>query len=105
MSIARTIEATAEFGNNLIEANAEIGNRNIDATAGMSTTIEHIYTEGGALPKGGVPGDILIKKTSTDYDAEWVAPATSAEQDNTRPITAGAVYTEIGNINALLATI
>ena len=46
-----------------------------------------------------------MKRSNGDYDAEWVTPATSAEQDNTRPITAGAVYTEIGNINALLATI
>lgn len=29
----------------------------------------------------------------------------SAEQDNTRPITSGGVYKEIGNIEALLKTI
>lgn len=57
------------------------------------------------LPPGGDPGDILIKQTEEDYKAEWIPPATSVEQDNTRPITAAAVYTEIGNINALLATI
>lgn len=34
-----------------------------------------------------------------------VDTATSAEQDNTKPITSAAVFTEIGNINALLATI
>ena len=60
---------------------------------------------GGGLPRGGVSGDIIVKRSSTDFDAYWVPPATSAEQDNTLPITAGAVYTEIGNINALLATI
>lgn len=31
--------------------------------------------------------------------------ATEVEEDNTRPITAAAVYAEVGNINALLATI
>lgn len=103
--IARTVEVTANFGDNIIESTADIGNNSLEATAGLSTTVEHIYVEGGALPQGGIPGDILMKRTTTDYDAEWVAPATSAEQDNTRPITAGAVYTEIGNINALLATI
>lgn len=61
--------------------------------------------EGGSMPLGGVAGDIIIKRSSADFDAEWVAPANSAEQDNTLPITAAAVYTEIGNINALLATI
>lgn len=34
-----------------------------------------------------------------------VDTATSAEQDNTKPITSAAVYTEVGNINALLETI
>lgn len=103
--IARTIEVDAELTPNIIEADAELNDRTIEADAEMSTTIEHVYVEGGSLPTGGVQGDILMKRSDGDYDAEWVAPATSAEQDNTRPITAGAVYTEIGNINALLATI
>lgn len=34
-----------------------------------------------------------------------VQKANAVEQDNTRPITAAAVYTEVGNINALLETI
>lgn len=34
-----------------------------------------------------------------------VDTATAVEQDNTKPITSAAVYTEVGNINALLATI
>ena len=34
-----------------------------------------------------------------------VLKANAVEQDNTRPITAAAVYMEVGNINALLATI
>lgn len=34
-----------------------------------------------------------------------VQKADAVEQDNTHPITAAAVYTEVGNINALLQTI
>ena len=34
-----------------------------------------------------------------------VQKANAVEQNNTRPITAAAVYTEVGNINALLQTI
>ena len=71
----------------------------------IDTSINITRLDGGSLPIGGSPGDVLLKRTSSDFDAEWVAPANSAEQDNTRPITAAAVYTEIGNINALLATI
>jgi len=60
---------------------------------------------GPSLPPGGGQGDLLAKRSPVDGDAEWITPANSAEADNTRPITAAAVYTEIGNINALLATI
>lgn len=54
------------------------------------------------FPSGGIVGDLLSKSAD---GAEWITPASAAEQDNTRPITAAAVYTEIGNINALLAAI
>lgn len=57
------------------------------------------------LPTGGLPGDLLAKKTEKDGDAEWITPANRVEQDNTKPITSAAVYVEIGNINALLASI
>ena len=60
---------------------------------------------GRGVAPGGLAGDVLMKRTNADYDTEWVTPASQAEQDNTRPITAAAVYNEIGNINALLATI
>lgn len=70
---------------------------NVNPGAGMVPT--------GGLPRGGAAGDLLAKKNNADYAVEWITPASSAEKDNTRPITAAAVYTEIGNINALLATI
>lgn len=60
---------------------------------------------GGNLPIGGVEGDIIVKRSSKNYDAAWVAPASDVEEDNTLPITSAAVYREVGNINALLATI
>jgi len=34
-----------------------------------------------------------------------VDTATAVEQDNTKPVTSGAVHTEIGNIEALLAAL
>lgn len=58
-----------------------------------------------SFPPGGNAGDLLAKHTNADYDVEWITPANAPEQDNTRPITAAAVYTTVGNINALLATI
>lgn len=62
-----------------------------------------IHTDG--MPSGGQKGDLLAKKSDANYDTEWITPANVVEEDNTKPITSAAVYTEIGNINALLATI
>ena len=66
---------------------------------------ESAASVGTRLPPGGSQGDLLAKRSNADNDIEWITPANSAEEDNTRPITAAAVYMEIGNINALLATI
>lgn len=67
-------------------------------------------------PTGGVPlrpatttslGGIIVGSDLliTNEGVLSVDKATSIEEDNTRPITAAAVYTEVGNINALLQTI
>lgn len=58
-----------------------------------------------SFPGNGNIGDVLMKTGDTLDGVSWVTPASSVEQDNTRPITSAAVYTEVGNINALLATI
>lgn len=58
-----------------------------------------------SFPSGGNVGDILMKTSDASDGVSWVTPASDAEEDNTRPITSAAVYTEIGNINVLLATI
>ena len=70
-------------------------------------TTEDLLIEAGTatFPEGGAIGDLLAKRSGEDGDVVWITPANSPEQDNTRPITAAAVYTEIGNINALLAII
>ena len=60
--IARAIEVEAELTPNIIEAEAELNDRTIEADAELSTTIEHTYVEGGALPEGGNVGDILMKR-------------------------------------------
>ena len=57
------------------------------------------------FPDQGAIGDILMKTGNANDGVSWITPASRAEQDNTRPITSAAVFTEIGNINVLLATI
>lgn len=59
---------------------------------------------------GGGGGSGYIVDVSEDFSVDGsgklsLRKADAVEQDNTRPITSAAVYTEVGNINALLATI
>jgi len=54
---------------------------------------------------GGAGGYAIGDGLKVENGKLSVDTATSAEQDNTKPITSGAVYTAVGNINALLATI
>lgn len=87
------------------EYNIEVEDDSSDYSMEFDTSIIVNKVSGHGLPPGGVYGDLIMKSSSEDYAVEWITPASSAEEDNTKPITAAAVYTEIGNINALLATI
>lgn len=44
-------------------------------------------------------------KLDAETNTLSVDTADAVEKDNTKPVTSAAVYTEVGNINALLATI
>lgn len=58
---------------------------------------------------GGGSGSGYNIGSGLKLDAETntlsVDTAEIVEKDNTKPVTSAAVYTEVGNINALLATI
>jgi hypothetical protein len=89
---------------------------NITAKANLSGDI----TASGALGQTVVVGGTILRPATTtslggiivgedlEITQQGVLSVTKAnqiEQDNTHPITAAAVYTEVGNINALLQTI
>lgn len=59
------------------------------------------YSEGQGINYNIGEGLKYDKETNTLS----VDTATTVEKDNTKPVTSAAVYTEIGNINALLSTI
>ena len=61
--------------------------------------------DGQTLGGGGAGGYAIGDGLKVENGKLSVDTATAAEQDNTKPITSGAVYTAVGNINALLATI
>lgn len=80
-------------GNEYLQGDLYVG-CNSDSTNGSKVI---------AAPTSGSEGQLL--SLDNGLNPVWISPATSVESDNTRPITSGAVYTEVGNINALLATI
>lgn len=51
-----------------------------------------------SFPDQGAIGDVLMKTSNANDGVSWVTPASSAEQNDTRPITSGAVFSEIGNL-------
>lgn len=66
---------------------------------GFSVAVRADGGSGGGYNIG--PGLKLDAETNTLS----VDTAEIVEKDNTKPVTSAAVYTEVGNINALLATI
>lgn len=85
----------------------QIGNLNNLETESKDTLVAAINEAaqtGGSGSGGGYKiGDGLkLDKTTNTLSVDV---ANVAEEDNTKPITSAAVHVEIGNINALLATI
>lgn len=65
--------------------------------------INEARSSGGSGGGGYTIGDGL--KLDAETNTLSVDTAEAVEKDNTKPVTSAAVYTEVGNINALLATI
>lgn len=80
-----------------------------DAIYELDEAVSKIGVGGGALAVatdetlGGVIVGANLSITKSGILS--VITAQDVEQDNTKPITSAAVYTEVGNINALLETI
>lgn len=88
------------------EIEKKIGDLDKLTTTAKSTLVAAINEaahSGGGGGGGYIIGDGL--KLDAESNTLAVDTADAVEQDNTRPITSAAVYTEVGNINALLATI
>ena len=65
--------------------------------------INEARSSGGSGGGGYTIGDGLKLDAATNTLS--VDTAEAVEKDNTKPVTSAAVYTEVGNINAMLATI
>ena len=85
---------------------AQIGNLDdltTEEKKNLVAAINEAARSGGGSGGGYQIGSGL--KLDTETNTLSVDTAESVEKDNTKPITSAAVYTEVGNINALLATI
>ena len=69
----------------------------------LVAAINEARQSGGSGGGGYTIGDGLKLDAATNTLS--VDTAEAVEKDNTKPVTSAAVYTEVGNINALLATI
>lgn len=74
----------------------------LDGDVGVQMIATNLRPATTSLLGGIIVGDDL---SITPQGRLSVIKANRAEQDNTHPITSAAVYTEIGNIDALLSTI
>lgn len=85
---------------------AQIGDLNDLKTYNKGTLVSAINEarlSGGGGGGGYTIGDGL--KLDAETNTLSVDTAESVEKDNTKPVTSAAVFAEVGNINALLATI
>lgn len=93
---------------------------NISLKAQNKGNIDLTTASGGAVNSvNGQIGDVVLDASSVGAQPKFITDETlkldngvlsvntvnDVEQDNTLPITSSAVYTEVGNINILLATI
>lgn len=95
-----------------MSAEAETLPAGTPATASYSDGVLHLGIPRGSGGGASSWGEIADKPFDTIGDnlkvvgrALTVDTAGAVQQDNTKPITSAAVYTEVGNINALLALI
>lgn len=71
----------------------------------LVAAINEVYRTGGGGTGGGFPFDLDENTLAVKDGVLRVNTIDRVEQDNTQPITSGAVYTEFGKIVALLETI
>ena len=126
---AEPSEAAREHSADMFDQITEIGQQAAEAKQqweNMSAEVETLpvgspaaasYSDGVlhlGIPDGGVsswsgladkPFESLGENLKVVGGALMVDTASNVQQDNTKPITSAAVYTEVGNIQALLALI
>ena len=81
----------------------DLDNLKTNNKGNLVDAINEARSSGGSGGGGYTIGEGLKLDAATNTLS--VDTAEAVEKDNTKPVTSAAVYTEVGNINALLATI
>ena len=101
-----TASIVGEIGDGAVSISGEVSGVSVLSNVGVAGAIINRFE--GMVPAttdslgGIIVGDHL---DITEQGRLSVHVTNNFAEDNTDPVTAAAVYTEIGNINALLATI
>ncbi len=125
---AEFTEPSADVYGHILDMSKEA----IEVSNETQKILENLNIDEGCsfLPSGGKKGQVLVKKSANDGDADWadftggvsmpelgaalfyddkgrldVRTADTVESDNTQPITSAAVHSTVGNIEILLKTI
>lgn len=105
---AEAVAETKEQWENM-SAEAETLSAGSEATASYSGGVLHLGIPGSGASSwndlAGKPFESIGENLKIVGGALAVDTAPNVQQDNTKPITSAAVYTEVGNIHALLALI
>ena len=82
--------------------NAQRLRGNIEQRVGLSADISVQFYSGGGSPAYNIGHGLRLDAETNTLSVDT---ANEVQQDNTLPITSAAVYTTVGNIEALLKTI
>ena len=99
-------EATPELWEQVLAIIGPLSELDTFDKSSLVAAINEVYRTGGGSSGGcGMPFDIDKKTLVVENGVLRVNTINDVQQDNTQPITSGAVYTEFGKIVALLETI
>lgn len=99
-------DATPELWEQALALIGDLSELDTIDKSSLVAAINEVYrTGGGGTGSGGFPFDLDENTLAVKDGILRVNTIDRVEQDNTQPITSGAVYTEFGKIVALLETI
>lgn len=106
VSVVKVLQSTVDSVSKRQTTTEQVVKENVTIVEADLTVLTSAVQANTEAVKNAVLKTDIGSNLEVDADGKVnVLTASDMEQDNTRPITSAAVYTEVGNINALLETI